>query len=48
MNVCGNDFPPFDELQSFDLVIHCGACMFNRAARAEPDRRGAGGWSADH
>ena len=30
MNVCGNDFPPFDELQSFDLVIHCGACMFNR------------------
>ena len=30
VNVCGNDFPPFDELQSFDLVIHCGACMFNR------------------
>lgn len=30
VNVCGNDFPPLDELQSFDLVIHCGACMFNR------------------
>lgn len=30
VNVCGNDFPDFDELAGFDLVIHCGACMFNR------------------
>ncbi len=26
--VCGADFP--DDLSSYDLVIHCGACMFNR------------------
>lgn len=26
--VGGNDFP--DDLSSYDLVIHCGACMFNR------------------
>ena len=26
--VCGNDFP--DELAGYDIVIHCGACMFNR------------------
>ena len=30
INVCGNDFPDIDELAGFDLVIHCGACMFNR------------------
>lgn len=30
VNVCGNDFPGQDELAKFDLVIHCGACMFNR------------------
>jgi len=30
VNVCGNDFPDNDELAAFDLVIHCGACMFNR------------------
>ena len=30
VNVCGNDFPDQDELAGFDLVIHCGACMFNR------------------
>lgn len=30
VNVCGNDFPSVEELQGFDLVIHCGACMFNR------------------
>lgn len=24
----GHDFP--DDLENFDLVIHCGACMFNR------------------
>lgn len=30
VNVCGNDFPGQEELQSFDLIIHCGACMFNR------------------
>ena len=26
--VSGNDFP--DNLSGYDLVIHCGACMFNR------------------
>lgn len=26
--VRGNDFP--DDLSSYDLIIHCGACMFNR------------------
>lgn len=26
--VGGNDFP--DDLSGYDLVIHCGACMFNR------------------
>jgi [FeFe] hydrogenase H-cluster maturation GTPase HydF len=26
--VCGTDFP--DNLSEYDLVIHCGACMFNR------------------
>lgn len=26
--VCGTDFP--DDITSYDLVIHCGACMFNR------------------
>lgn len=30
VNVCGNDFPDTRELEQFDLVIHCGACMFNR------------------
>lgn len=30
VNVCGNDFPDTDKLKEFDLVIHCGACMFNR------------------
>lgn len=29
-NVCGNDFPAAEELKEYDLVIHCGACMFNR------------------
>ncbi|MFQ8602978.1 MAG: [FeFe] hydrogenase H-cluster maturation GTPase HydF [Anaerovoracaceae bacterium] len=28
-NVCGNDFPG-KQLEDFDLIIHCGACMFNR------------------
>lgn len=28
--VSGNDFP--DDLAGYDLVIHCGACMFNRRA----------------
>ncbi len=28
--VRGNDFPGVEELASYDLVIHCGACMFNR------------------
>ena len=26
--VGGNDFP--DDLMGYDIVIHCGACMFNR------------------
>lgn len=30
VNVCGSDFPELEELKKFDLVIHCGACMFNR------------------
>lgn len=30
VNVCGNDFPDTEALKDFDLVIHCGACMFNR------------------
>lgn len=29
-NVSGSDFPPLDDLKGYDLVIHCGACMFNR------------------
>ena len=29
-NVRGNDFPSTDELKQYDLIIHCGACMFNR------------------
>lgn len=31
VNVCGSEFPNRDELEGFDMVIHCGACMFNRA-----------------
>lgn len=26
--VSGRDFP--QDLSSYDLIIHCGACMFNR------------------
>ena len=26
--VSGNDFP--EDLSQYDLIIHCGACMFNR------------------
>ena len=29
-NICGNAFPGTEELKQYDLVIHCGACMFNR------------------
>ena len=29
-NVRGNDFPKVEELKQYDLIIHCGACMFNR------------------
>lgn len=29
-NISGNDFPDTEGLKKFDLVIHCGACMFNR------------------
>ena len=28
--VRGNDFPDADGLKQYDLIIHCGACMFNR------------------
>jgi predicted GTPase len=28
VNVSGNDFPK--ELSEYDLIIQCGACMFNR------------------
>ena len=28
VNVCGYDFP--DDLSAYDLVIHCGGCMFTR------------------
>lgn len=30
VNVCGDDFPKPSELGGYDLIIHCGACMFNR------------------
>ena len=26
----GRDFPEVDELKRFDLIVHCGACVFNR------------------
>ena len=29
-NVRGNDFPDAESLKQYDLIIHCGACMFNR------------------
>lgn len=29
-NVCGKDFPGGKRLKEYDLIIHCGACMFNR------------------
>ena len=29
-NVRGSDFPDVEELKQYDLIIHCGACMFNR------------------
>ena len=29
-SVRGNDFPDAEGLKNFDLIIHCGACMFNR------------------
>lgn len=34
----GREFPPKDELQNYDVVIHCGGCMISRqklAARLE-------------
>ena len=41
--VAGKDFP--DDLSPYDLVIHCGACMFKPPPRAEPHSPGpaAGG-----
>ena len=38
--VAGKDFPP--DVTSYDLVIHCGGCMFNRKfmlSRVEQCRR---------
>ena len=35
--VGGNDFP--DDLTPYDIVIHCGACMFNRRAVLSRVRR---------
>ena len=29
-SVRGNDFPETEALKNYDLIIHCGACMFNR------------------
>ena len=29
-SVRGNDFPAADDLRQYNLIIHCGACMFNR------------------
>ena len=29
-NVRGTDFPDAEGLKQYDLIIHCGACMFNR------------------
>lgn len=29
-HVNGRDFPSAESLRDYDLVIHCGACMFNR------------------
>lgn len=29
-HVNGRDFPSVEGLRNYDLVIHCGACMFNR------------------
>ncbi len=33
-NVRGRDFPSVDELKTYDLIVHCGACMFNRREMA--------------
>lgn len=30
-SVRGKDFPDAEELKQYDLIIHCGACMFNRS-----------------
>ena len=30
VNVRGNDFPDAEGLKQYDLIIHCGACLFNR------------------
>lgn len=30
INIRGNDFPKGEALLEYDLIIHCGACMFNR------------------
>ena len=29
-SVRGSDFPETEALKNYDLIIHCGACMFNR------------------
>ena len=33
-HVQGHDFPDVDALGQYDLIIHCGACMFNRRETA--------------
>ena len=38
--VSGTDFPA--DLTPWDLIIHCGACMFNRAYMLSRIRRAAG------
>ena len=36
VEVCaGNDFP--EDLTKYDLIIHCGACMFNRKHVLSPE-----------
>lgn len=33
-HVQGRDFPSVDDLRAYDLIVHCGACMFNRREMA--------------
>lgn len=38
-HVCGRDFP--NDLTPYDLIIHCGACMFNRKLLLSRQRQAA-------